>query len=208
VITADAAGVVSGFVQYSNGPLPEPYPPATDPDVGYPPGVGVTEFASMRFGERSGIHYPMRDARFEDGTLTFMWSTNDFYQDWCALQTPQPWTVEGHSFYFCAPQDPEQRAKVDPVKRMLCVSATFGPQCTAGDGFQEPCVCLSDGEPTAPECTSAVCRCERGGCEADTRSNASKATFTIDGNTMTGGWQPWAATGASWEAATFKREAP
>ena len=208
VITAGAAGVVSGFLQFSNGPLPEPFPPATDPDVGYPPGLRAAEVGELRWNARSGIHYPLRDARFQNGTLTFLWSTTDLYQDWCALQTPQPWTIEGHGYYFCAPQDPAQLAKIDPIKRMLCVSATLGPWCTAGDGSQLPCACLADEGPTPPECTSAVCRCERGGCEADTRSIASKATLAVDGNTMTGGWEPWSNTGASWATATFEREAP
>jgi hypothetical protein len=203
VISEDASGEVSGFLQFSNGPLPPPFPPASDPDVGYPPGLSAAEVNELRINPRSGPHYPLRDARFEDGVLTFKWSVKDLFEDWCELQTAQPWTIEGHTFYFCGPQDPAQLAALDPVKRSLCVSAQRGPWCVAADGIELPCPCLLD---NSPQCTVAVCRCDHGGCEADTRSQASMATFSVAGDTMSGGWAAWTNTAPLGSSRVFERE--
>jgi hypothetical protein len=194
VITADGSGVVSGYLQYDNGPPLEPFPQASDPDAGYPPGLSLSEVDALRYSS-AGVRYPLRDARYQDGVLTFLWSPNDLFQGWCALQTPQRWNIAGRTFYFCGPQDAGQLAALDPVKRSLCVSASLGSWCPEPDGTELPCPCVG---PDPAQCSVAVCHCDSQGCEADTRSLASKAELVVNGDTMTGGWESSTNTVASY----------
>jgi hypothetical protein len=208
VITADDAGIVSGLMQYVETPegftseaRPDPFPPADDPDVGYPPGMSLSEIADLTRNPRRGMSLPFRDAHFENGMLSFSWSENDVYRDWCALQTPHAWTVDGHRYYMCAPQDPVALAEVDPIKRVLCVSASFGPWCPFPDTAESvPCPCIDGG----PECSDAVCRCDRDGCQADVRADGTGTSYVVEGDTM----RRASYRRQGWIADEFKRVTP
>jgi hypothetical protein len=86
---SDSAGQVTGTVILGNGTPPSP---ATDPDVGYPPGfktqqpvvVGAPNYLA------EGYAYPMHSATLVGQRLRFGVGLQDLWGGWCALQTPAP----------------------------------------------------------------------------------------------------------------------
>jgi hypothetical protein len=212
VISADAGGVISGVLQFLGDPQPPPFPPVTDPDVGYPPGLSLLEVQDLFIGA-TGVAYPLRDARFAAGELEFLWSPYDLHREWCAAQTAHAWSVDEHTFYYCAPEDPDAQAELDPIKLALCRDSIQGPWCTVESGSQVPCACLSPPGPSGQReymplnCFESACHCERDGCDANTRSRASHASYVVDGDVMTGAWASTSAE-LSFVGTTFVRRAP
>ncbi|HMF40398.1 MAG TPA: hypothetical protein VKQ32_06880 [Polyangia bacterium] len=86
---SDDAGQVVGTVILGNGTPP---PPATDPNVGYPPGYGAPQ-QPVIVGPPAGYiaegyAYSMRNGTLVGSRLRFGVSLTDLWQGWCALQTP------------------------------------------------------------------------------------------------------------------------
>jgi len=86
----DSAGQVTGTVILGNGTPP---PPATDPNVGYPPGYNDQQ-QPLLFGPPNyiaeGYAYTMRGGTLAGPRLRFGVSLTELWRDWCALQTPIP----------------------------------------------------------------------------------------------------------------------
>jgi hypothetical protein len=87
----DATGAVTGTVILGNGTPP---PPATDPNVGYPPGYGAQNGGPTQIGGPTyvaeGYVYTMRNATLDGARLRFGVALRELWHDWCALQTPIP----------------------------------------------------------------------------------------------------------------------
>lgn len=64
------------------------YPPATDPNVGYPPNEDSMSAIIKTSMFRAGMEYPLHGVKVESKRIRFTVSTNDFYKSWCELQTP------------------------------------------------------------------------------------------------------------------------
>jgi hypothetical protein len=62
-----------------------PPPPATNPNVGYPPGL-ATEGIDAQWSE--GFAYSMTSGTFQPQRLRFTISNYQLWSGWCALQTP------------------------------------------------------------------------------------------------------------------------
>jgi hypothetical protein len=88
-----------------------PPPPATDPEVGYPPGFladlytnGVCYFNNLV----DGFPYSIRDGRvYENGRFVFRVAVAEIYQTWCSLQTSYPRDTDstpGPESYKCMPK--------------------------------------------------------------------------------------------------------
>jgi len=193
VIRSDGAGV-TGHLQFLTDPPALPLPPV-DPDAGYPPGLSADEVSFLSWLPVAGVAYRLRDGRFHDGIFEFVWSPFDVFRDWCAAQTPQLWSLEGHRYYFCAPQDPETQAQLDSAKLDLCLHPELRPGCDDGSGQSGACLSI------------AACRCEPDRCEVDTQLIFVRGRFAVEGSSMTGSWAE-ASNAINDDAAAFDKEEP
>jgi len=121
------------------------YPPATDPNVGYPPGEGDFMSATIKASTfRPGFEYPLHGVKVESKRIRFTISTNDFYKSWCELQTPV--ATNNPDFYSYCPNGfssngegmcfaADTGAPVDCSKVALCtgvlVCTCTASSCTA-----------------------------------------------------------------------------
>jgi hypothetical protein len=146
--------------------------------------VDVTQYGYLAANTVPGVPYRMLDGRFESGRLTFTFSRVEIWHEWCRLQTPYPWEMGGHGFYFCAPQDAAAQASIDEGKMVLCTSADLEPLCSDGTNGLQPCSCLDDGD---PRCSGAYCRCDSQACDADLHSGY-RVDLTLEGERLSGTW--------------------
>jgi hypothetical protein len=186
-------------------------PPPTDPNVGYPPGVGE---AGNNFSPREDFIYPIHAANVQAARIQLGINPGDLYAAWCALQTPIPSyetttvddagvsnTVSGASdagtvstFYNCAP-NLGQMEHLDP--------ATGQPICelTEPDGSGVPidcgkyflctmgfaCTCTATGCTSAPvpaDATAAQYGIELDGA-LDTTGKILTGTLALNGQRIT-----------------------
>jgi len=137
-LTLDENG--NGYVLL--GDVPE-LPPATDPEVGYPPqAVDPLDVQSAPSGFVEGFRYPAHAARAQERRLQLGLFQPDLFADWCAMQTPLLDTndtdepsyscVANVGFSFgangCALSFDTGPVPVDCGKLMLCLNVC---QCTA-----------------------------------------------------------------------------
>jgi hypothetical protein len=85
--TVDSSGQVMVTVFLGNG---TPLPPATDPNVGYPPGLAtegmMLNSASDYWSE--GFAYSMTSGTFQPQRLRFTINNYQLWTGWCALEKP------------------------------------------------------------------------------------------------------------------------
>jgi len=137
------AGSQTGTVYFGMGVPP---PPATDPSVGYPPGVLVDSPYSY---VAEGFGYRFRDAIVSASRVQIQVELGSLWAEWCSLQAP---IDRGDGMYGCLPNtgfgagpagcwypDPMtgEDVPVDCGRLRLC------------GGFGNACSC------TATECTAA-----------------------------------------------------
>jgi hypothetical protein len=81
-------GGATGTLLLGDGAL---LPPATDPNVGYPPGAEFSPFpGGGTLGLFEGFAYTMLDGHLSGSELTFRVAEVELWTRWCALQTPYP----------------------------------------------------------------------------------------------------------------------
>jgi hypothetical protein len=201
-IQKDDAGAVEGTIHedtpYTGMGTPPavigPFPPATDPSIGYPPSVSPNDYIAAE-QLSPNIDYRILDGVVDSGSFTFWFSPLDLWSTWCALQTPYAWNVGGVTKYRCVPQTVTV-ADTDVGKFDLCTSSFGGdnPQCTDINGFVTPCACLSgDGgilNESLPGCVAGtVCECSAMQCRANLRAGEIDATLTLGGGKLVGSIQ-------------------
>jgi hypothetical protein len=103
----DYFGKICGTITMGTQPPP---PPATDPNVGYPPGMNLLIATAFTSPIVEGVAYALLDGTLEDGRARFSIGTNQPWRGWCALQTPIP-NPKLHA-YTCLP--PYGGASVNP----------------------------------------------------------------------------------------------
>lgn len=126
----DATGQVVGKVYLGNGTPP---PPATDPNIGYPPDQYPNGINRGRGDLVEGFAYSMASAVYSSRRLQFGIRDVELWEGWCALQTPVPdsdmclpnWSggsVPGSPGPSCYQNDPTngKRVFVDCRKKDLC----------------------------------------------------------------------------------------
>jgi hypothetical protein len=145
MFASDAAGVVHGTLVFGKGTPP---PPATDPNVGYPPNFltvaqGNSGIGAYQMYVAEGYYYEL-DGTLANSRLRLTVALQQLWADWCLLQT----SSDGPS--FCGPnvggvQDVSESAcllvdattkksvPIDCSKVFLCM---FGPCDCNGNG---PC---------------------------------------------------------------------
>jgi hypothetical protein len=139
-------GVVTGSIAFGAG---DPPPPATDPEVGYPPGVDWVMWGIDYRQPYEGARYELHEVQLDPGRLQLKIAPSELWSDWCALQTPILWSDD---FYGCLPNygggmdngvcylaPPEgDRIIVDCGKQSLCWGDSVC-RCTADS-------CVADGQ--------------------------------------------------------------
>ena len=161
-LAVDAYGQVAGMVWLGNG---QPPPPATDPDVGYPPEPWVR---SNQYGQLShywaeGFGYSMTNGTLSPDSLQFSIDNQELWSGWCALQ-PTTWANDGGS---CLPN-------WDSTSTTL---ANGQPYCyqTNPDNKQ---VAVRDCGKLAL-CDSGVCTCSTTNCDYEPSLSDSMAIFDL-----------------------------
>jgi hypothetical protein len=176
-LTIDASG--NGWLQIGDAAL---IAPATDPNVGYPPGAySVTADVTSGTGTPTelsqGVLYPIHAATVETNRIKLGIDPKDIYADWCPLQTPYP--GPGNEIYTCLP--------------LNGAMSTPGQGCTVlePDGTTQPVDCAKL-ELCFPE---TACTCTATACVASTvpaGSTVGQYPVELDGaldatgTTMTG----------------------
>jgi len=120
------------------------YPPATDPNVGYPPNEDTMGIIVKESMFRPGMEYPLHGVKVESKRIRFTVSTTDFYKAWCELQTPV--ATNDPNVFYCGPNG------YSGTPEGVCTSADTGATIDCGKAAlcTGPRVCVC----TATACTS------------------------------------------------------
>lgn len=149
VTGVDGDGQISGTIAFGE---PGMIPPATDPDVGYPPGqdaeIGQVRIVEMFAYTLSGSYddaLSRLDAEIDGGEV---------WVDWCSLQTSYLWSED---VYSCLPN---------------CGFGSDGTGCTLNNcELAGPVDCVKLALCNPPR----VCMCDAAGC-----NNRSGPAFALD----------------------------
>jgi len=156
VLATNTAGQVSGTVTFGNGIAP---PPATDPSVAYPPGMGQTITTPNTFLE--GPAFAIKSGSLQTSRLSLTVDSMDIWTDWCAIQ-PAP--TDGSS--ICVPED----------------FITFTGNQDRSQCYLTP----RSGDVVTIDCykwdlcfMSRVCRCSPSGCVTNGEDSGYKISFDL-----------------------------
>ncbi|HMI93040.1 MAG TPA: hypothetical protein VK509_16835, partial [Polyangiales bacterium] len=173
------------------------YPPAVDPDVGYPLDVPPGRYAELTDGPGVGP-YTLLDPHFDGTRLQFWVSSLELWEGWCELQTSYR-VPGGDPPYQCVPDGAARGDfEVDIGKLALCTSewssgscelvscddpemnvcqapATIGCGCYSPDGYALD----------RPECSPAYCRCDAEGCVANWYERRFAFELVLAGDDLT-----------------------
>lgn len=149
--------------------LSGPFAPPSDPDAGYPVEVAVANYHYLLSGVLAEVRYRVLDAVVAGERLSFWASPNDLWTDWCRMQTPHPFDLDGRRRHRCVPQNADSD-NTDPGKLALCTSRGDWGVCEDASGELAPCACLRDGNfDWTPLCTRQACECSETGCGPNLR---------------------------------------
>ncbi|HEX4406092.1 MAG TPA: hypothetical protein VH560_14740, partial [Polyangia bacterium] len=135
---ADANGNIAGTAIFGQGTPP---PPATDPNMTYPPGAAYIGNIISPMGLTEGFTYPIEQGTFTTQRLRVQINLAELYASWCALQTgasvvnggcaPSNWAGRANGNSLCQLQNPttKQWVTINCVKFSLC--SFYGP-CACG----------------------------------------------------------------------------
>jgi hypothetical protein len=99
-------GTVTGTLVFGGGPL---LPPATDPNVGYPPGIadgGIFDLVAVAYWSFEHFPFTLLDGSLDGSRLSFAVDMSELWARWCALQTtiyplsPAMWVDAGDASEF------------------------------------------------------------------------------------------------------------
>jgi hypothetical protein len=156
IFTPDISGQVTGTVTFGNGIAP---PPATDPNVGYPPGMNTTTTMPNEYLE--GSTFTIRSGSLQSNRLRFTIDPIELWSGWCALQ-PAP--TDGSD--ICTPE--VFYSFESDATHTACV---LHP--TANESVPFNCVkwdlCMM----------SRVCACSPTGCVANYEESGYKLSFDV-----------------------------
>jgi hypothetical protein len=133
---SDPSGVVVGTMTFGTGAAP---PPATDPNVGYPPGLPLP-IAQPYIAV--GFPYTMANGSLVGQRLRFQLRPAELWTGWCGLQVPTDdsgfcvpnWGYSTSAdFKTCSMIDPvtNQSVAVDCAKTFLCMPPAWVCTCSS-----------------------------------------------------------------------------
>jgi hypothetical protein len=163
-----------GSVIFGAGPLP---PPATNPDVGYPPGADIQNlhFTPAWNAPYEGFNYRLMNAAVSGNDIRYGVYTYELWNSWCVLQTS--YLTERGDF--------------------RCITNGIGEKSSeAGTDGGAECAIVDSSNRTVVDCDKlvlcggpsvfdAVCECNAAGCMAHS-FNTRELGARVDGNVMTG----------------------
>jgi hypothetical protein len=161
---SDAAGNMVGTVTMGSGTPP---PPATDPNVAYPPIVttlsqnALAYFAAAQY-VAEGFGYPMDDGILLAARMRFDVNLYDLWQSWCAIETP---AMDGSG--SCVPD----------WNGIDSQSTSGQPICSLVNPADNQQVQIDCGKELL--CQEAVCACSTNSCTARQGSNSAKLSFDL-----------------------------
>lgn len=154
-------GVGSVIAECPGCPLSGPIAPASDPDLGYPVELGVSDQGRLRTNLLPEFPYRMFDGRADADAFRFWFTNNDLWRDWCALQTPYLIEVEGRSQYSCIPQ------------------AFAHDLIPPADNDAKKWLCAYD---------NSVCRCDEHACAVSPYGSVHTLDLRFEGEALVGLW--------------------
>jgi hypothetical protein len=164
-------GTITGTVTFGDAPAP---PPATDPNVGYPPGSGATPLTPASI---EGFPYTARQISFDGPRVRLGISTLELWKGWCALQTSVPLMLQNGlgTMYGCTPVG----------------YATDSSGVCYGSGGSQPIDCGS-----AALCTAITCDCTATSCTVDRSTSDITFDMQLTGTRLDGtiATQPYVGT--------------
>jgi hypothetical protein len=164
-------GTITGTVTFGDAPAP---PPATDPNVGYPPSSGATPLTPASI---EGFPYTARDVSFDGPRVRLGISTLELWKGWCELQTSVQLMeqIAGMPVYGCVPSG----------------FATDSSGVCYGNGAPQPIDCGK-----AALCTALTCDCTPTSCTVARSTSDVTFDMQLTGTRMDGtiATQPYIAT--------------
>jgi hypothetical protein len=166
-----------GSITYGVAPHP---PPATNPDVGYPPGVDIHQLRSTAawHAPYEGFNYRLMNATVQGNSIRFHTLPREVWKSWCVLQSSYL-SIHGH--HRCIPNGMEATSR----------EADGGAECAVVDGSSRTVVdcdkMLLCGGTSVFE---SVCQCNAVGCNASGQAWTFRdLTAVFDGVAMKGNLQ-------------------
>jgi hypothetical protein len=147
-------GTATGTLLLGDGSILQP---ATDPNVGYPPGVRFA--GSLPVVE--GFSYTLVDGTLKNGRLTFHVAEIEVWTQWCAIQTAYALQPDGGGLYSCLPSGStgfkgNACFAVDPTTMQnLPIDCGKSDLCSAFPGMA-PCQCSATGCLIDPSANSDI----------------------------------------------------
>jgi hypothetical protein len=133
----DPSGQVVGQVILGSGTPP---PPATDPNVGYPPGYNGF---NVLFADAEGFPFSMVGGNFVFHRLRFAIEGTELWASWCALQTPPADGSDGCLPNFVSATVGEDSCSITTANgKTTAVDCTKWYLCEGAVGFSSASVCL------------------------------------------------------------------
>lgn len=164
-----------GSITFGVGQLP---PPATDPNIGYPPGAKIDQNGLAWSAPYEAFGYRLSDASVTGDSIHFHVRGFEVWKGWCTLQTS--YRSDRDIPYRCVPNGAAE------------ISAEAG-----ADGGEECGVLDTFGQKTIVDCdklnlcggfagTDSVCECNAFGCNAHALRNLHEVSAQLDGNELKG----------------------
>jgi hypothetical protein len=171
---ADATSLC-GSITFGVGPLP---PPATDPDVGYPPGASLDRNSIAWYAPYEGFNYRLADATVIGNDMRFTIRGYEVWKSWCVLQTSYP--SEGDAAYRCRQQGTPASSTES--------GADGGTECFIVDTFGQSHMIDCDKMNLCGGVggSDSVCDCNATGCNAHASRRLHDLNVQFDGNQMKG----------------------
>jgi hypothetical protein len=141
VLVSITSNAGAGQITFGNSAAP---PPATDPNIGYPPGATLT--SSTAELPYPGFAFTLTNVKYDGQRLQFDVATSELWIHWCELQTPIP-DEHNAGVYSCVHNWP---------------TASGGSTCSQTDPMTQMSVPINCGKLAL--CQGFFCRCDMQGC--------------------------------------------
>jgi len=172
-----------GSVTFGVAPLP---PPATNPDVGYPPDVNIQLLRNTAWRvPYEGFNYRIQEAIVSGNNFRFQVLVNELWKSWCVLQTSHP-THENLPYppYRCVASGTAQTSsEAGADGRTECALVDPSNQRTVLD-CDKLSLCVGPRLPNSVGPGDSVCECNAVGCNGHPWQ-AHFVSGAVEGNRMT-----------------------
>lgn len=153
-LATSASGQVTGTVTFGNGIAP---PAATDPNVGYPPGMNTVSTMPAQYLE--GATYTIMSGTLQSNRLRLTIDPVELWTTWCALQTAP---TDGSD--LCVPN---WGGTSDPTHTSCQMTSPSGESISINCVKWDLCL------------MSRICKCSSSGCTVNYEESGYKTSFDV-----------------------------